>query len=149
MKDLGMLKYFLGFEVARNASGFYLSQRKYALDIISETGLVGAKPSSVPIELNHQLARDEGPLANAEQYCRLVGRLIYLTNTRPDLGYTVHILAQFMQKPLLPHWEAALRVVRYLKGTPGQGIFLKADDPMQISIYCDADLSAALGLDVH
>lgn len=142
MKDLGKLKYFLGFEVARNASGFYLSQRKYALDIISETGLLGAKPSAVPIELNHQLARAEGPLANAEQYRRLVGRLIYLTNTRPDLCYTVHILAQFMQAPLLPHWEAALRAVRYLKGTPGQGIYLKANDTMQISIYCDSDLSA-------
>lgn len=53
MKDLGKLKYFLGFEVARNDYGFYISQRKYALDIIAETGLLGAKPSPVPIELNH------------------------------------------------------------------------------------------------
>lgn len=142
MKDLGKLKFFLGFEVARNASGFYLSQRKYALDIIAETGLLGAKPSPVPMELNHQLARAEGPLANAAQYRRLVGRLIYLTNTRPDLGYSIHILAQFMQKPLLPHWEAALKVVRYLKGSAGQGIFLKADDSLDISIYCDADWGA-------
>lgn len=142
MKDLGKLKYFLGFEVARNASGFYLSQRKYALDIISETGLLGAKPSLVPIELNHQLARAAGPLANAHQYRRLIGRLIYLTNTRPDLAYSIHILAQFMQKPLLPHWEAALKVVRYLKGSAGQGIFLKADDSLDISIYCDADWGA-------
>lgn len=142
MKDLGKLKYFLGLEVARNASGFYISQRKYALDIIAETGLLGAKPSHVPIELNHQLGRAQGALENTQQYRRLVGRLIYLTNTRPDLGYTVHILSQFIQKPLLPHWEAALRAVRYLKGTPGQGIFLNSNDDLHVSIYCDSDLSA-------
>lgn len=125
MKDLGTLKYFFGLEVARNASGFYISQRKYALDIITETCLLGAKPSPVPIEINHQLAKAEGPLANAQYYRRLVGRLIYLKNTRHDLGNTVHILSQFMQKPLLPHWDAALRVVRYLKGCLGQRYLLK------------------------
>lgn len=119
MKYLGNLKYFLSLEVARNASGFYISQRKYALDIIAETGLLGSKPSPVPMELNHKLAKADGPLANAQQYRRLVGRLIYLTNTRSDLSYAVHILTQFMHKPLLPHWDAALRVVRYLKGSPG------------------------------
>lgn len=142
MTDLGNLKYFLGIEVARNASGLYLSQRKYALDIIAETGLLGCKPCYVPVELNHKLAEATGPLANAKQYRRLVGRLIYLTNTRPELGYIVHILSTFMQQPLLPHWEAALRVVRYLKSYPGQGILLKANDSLQISAYCDSDWSS-------
>ncbi|CAA7059732.1 unnamed protein product [Microthlaspi erraticum] len=80
-----MLHYFLGIEVARNESGFFVCQRKYALHIIAKTGLLGAKPASTPIELNHKLATATGPLANVKQYRRYVGRLV---NTRPELSYT-------------------------------------------------------------
>jgi len=80
MKDLGALKYFLGIEVARSLEGIFLCQHKYALDIISEAGLLGAKPASFPMEQNHNLALAEGPfLPDPECYRRLVGRLIYLT----------------------------------------------------------------------
>ena len=120
MKDLGPLKYFLGIEVTSSASGLFLCQRKYTLDIIAEVGLLGAKPCAFPIQQNHRLAHDNGPLlADVAAYRRLVGRLIYLVVTRPDLAYVVHILSQFMQEPRQAHWEVALCVVRYLKGTPG------------------------------
>ena len=125
MKDLGTLKYFLGIEVARSSSGLFLCQRKYTLDIISEAGLLGSKPADFPMVQNHKLGLASGPvLSDPESYRRLVGRLIYLAVTRPDLAYSVHILSQFMQEPRKEHWEAALRVVKYLKGTPGQGILL-------------------------
>ncbi|XP_021761206.1 uncharacterized protein LOC110726045 [Chenopodium quinoa] len=127
MKDLGGLKYFLGIELDHSSSGLFLCQRKYTLDIISETGLLGAKPSGFPIEQNHKLGLASGELLeDPKVYRRLVGRLIYLAVTRPDLAYSMHILSQFMQEPRIEHWEAALRVVRYLKGTPGQGILLRA-----------------------
>ncbi|KAF7840374.1 retrovirus-related Pol polyprotein from transposon TNT 1-94 [Senna tora] len=119
MKDLGILKYFLGIEVARGPNGFVLSQRKYALDIITETGLLGSRPADTPLEENHRLAMSTSVLlADPEPYRRLVGRLIYLCFTRPDLSYSVHILSQFMQHPRQEHWDAALRVVRYLKSHP-------------------------------
>ncbi|KAJ8626780.1 hypothetical protein MRB53_020087 [Persea americana] len=110
-----------GVEVASGPDGFVLCQRKYALDIITEVGLLGAKPVSVPLEQNHRLALSTSTeLQNPEPYRRLVGRLIYLCFTRPELSYSVHVLSQFMKQPREEHWNAALRVVRYLKGHPGQ-----------------------------
>ena len=102
--------YFLCIEVARSASDPFLCQRKYTLDIISEAGLLRAKPSGFPMEQNHKLGRATcNHLADLEVYLRLVGHLIYLAVTRPDLPYSVHILSRFMQEPRSEHWEAALR----------------------------------------
>ncbi|XP_019091105.1 PREDICTED: uncharacterized protein LOC109128712 [Camelina sativa] len=119
MKDLGALKYFLGIKVAHGHDGIFLSQRKYCLDIIDECGLSGAQPTDTPLEQNHTLLSSKSkPLSAPDQYRRLVGRLMYLTHTRPELSYAVNILAQFMQTPLMDHWDSALNVVRYLKSSP-------------------------------
>ncbi|KAJ4771370.1 Retroelement pol polyprotein-like [Rhynchospora pubera] len=140
MKDLGALKYFLGIEIARNPTGLYLCQRKYTLDIVAECGLLGGKPAAFPIEQNYNLSIASGkPMEDPERYRRLIGRLIYLTITRPDLCYSVHILAQFMHAPLDVHYDAAIRVMRYLKGSPGQGILLSANSDLTLYGYCDSD----------
>ncbi|KAL6321960.1 hypothetical protein AAG906_035874 [Vitis piasezkii] len=132
MKDLGVLKYFLGIEVARSSVGLFLCQRKYTLDIPCGFDLAKSRLGLANGEL----------LSNHRSYRRLVGRLIYLAVTRPDLAYSVHILSQFMQEPRIEHWEAALRVVRYLKGTPGQGILLRADSDLSLQGWCDSDWAA-------
>lgn len=113
------------------------------MDIITESGLLGSKPSPVPIELNHKLALSQSqPLTDPAPYRRLVGRLIYLTFTRSELYYAVHILSQFMKAPRKDHWDAAQRTVRYLKGSPSQGVFLKAYCTLRVTALCDADWSA-------
>jgi len=82
MKDLGVLKYFPGVEVASSPEGFFLCQRKYAVDIINKVGLLGAKPVRLPIDQNHRLALSTSHfLVDPEPYRRLVGRLIYLCFT--------------------------------------------------------------------
>ena len=104
MKDLGVSKYFLGIELARNPTGIYLCQQKYALGIIEETGLLAAKPVAFSVEQNHRLSLDKGPdFSNVGAYRRPTSRLVYLSVTRPDLCYSVHTLAQFMQKLKLTH----------------------------------------------
>ncbi|CAH9109373.1 unnamed protein product [Cuscuta epithymum] len=140
IKDLVHMKYFLGLEVARNSTGIYLSQRKYVLDILAETGLMGAKPVTFPMVQNHGLQSASGPLySEPDRYRRLVGKLIYLTLTRPDICYSIHILSQFMHQPRQVHWDAAIRVLRYLKSHPGQGILLRSDSPLLLTGYCDSD----------
>ena len=88
LKDLGKLKYFLGIEVARSKKGIFLSQRKYALEVLEDTGFFSAKPSTFPTEQNLALSKHDGDLImDSLLYHRLVGKLIYLTITRPDLAY--------------------------------------------------------------
>lgn len=102
--------------------------------------MLGAKPATFPLEQNLKLALSTSALlVNPAVYQQLIGRLIYLAVTRPDLVFSVHVLAQFMQQPRNDHWQAALRVVRYLKGTPGQGIVLSSTNDFQISGWCDSD----------
>lgn len=143
MKDLGALKYFLGIAVSHGKEGIYLSQRKYALDIIAECGLLGSKPADTPMEQNHNLSKHDGLyFEEPEKYRRLVGWLVYLAVKKPELSYTVHILAQFLKAPRQKHWAAALCLVRYLKKSPGQGILLSSTNDQTLSAYCDADYAA-------
>ncbi|XP_020972993.1 uncharacterized protein LOC110269477 [Arachis ipaensis] len=140
MKDLGRLKYFLGFEVARSPTEIFLCQRKYALNIITETRVLGAKPVATPCKENHRLGSAIGSLlSDPSIYRRLVRRLIYLYFTRLDLAYSVHMLSQFMQNSRIEHWQAALRVVHYLKGHLGQGILLPRENDLRLYGWCDSD----------
>lgn len=100
---------------------------------------------SFPLEQNHRLALvDSEELPDPAKYRRLIRRLIYLRETRPELSYSIHILSQFMQKPCQAHWDAAVRVVRYLKNNPGQGILLRSDSPLTLTAWCDADHGGCL-----
>ena len=140
IKDLGSLKYFLGLDVTRSPDGIMLCQRKYALDILEETGMLGSRPAHFPMEQQHHLSSEEGSLLpEPGQYRRLVGRLIYLTITRPEITYAVHILSQLLQKPRQPHLDAVTKVLRYLKNAPGQGLFFPTKNDFQLRGYCDSD----------
>ena len=88
--------------------------------------------------LNLSLTKGE-KLNDPSKYRWLIGRLIYLSVARPDIVYSVRMLSQFMHEPRKPHWEAALRVLRYIKGTPGQELVLPSENNLRLQAYCDSD----------
>ena len=122
------------------SEGLVLNQCQYILDIIEDCGLQGCKQRLFPIEQNLKLDRaDKEPKVDADRYRRIVGRLLYLQATRPDITYSVNVLSQFVADPRQPHLDAAHRVLRYLKGTPGQGVIFPREGGSSLTAYCDAD----------
>jgi Reverse transcriptase (RNA-dependent DNA polymerase) len=140
MKNLGGLKFFLGIEVTRSKQGIILSQRKYILDLLTEVGMLECKPVETPVAINEKLGEFEDQVpTNKERYQRLVGKLIYLSHTRPDIAYAVTLVSQFMHNPSEDHMNAVIRIIRYLKGSPGKGIQFRKNGRSDIMGYTDAD----------
>ncbi|CAJ2655949.1 unnamed protein product [Trifolium pratense] len=145
IKTLGKLKYFLGIEVAHSKKGIFISQQKYITDLLQETGKTACKPACTPIDPNIKLGNAEEDVAvNKERYQRLVGKLIYLSHTRPDVAFAVSLVSQFMHQPKEIHLQAALRIVQYLKGTPGRGILFERNGSVGLEAYTDADYSGSI-----
>jgi len=138
-KDLGNLKYFLGIEVMRSKKGIFLSQRKYVLDLLTEVGKLGVKPCSTPMVPNQQFVKDGEAFSDPERYRKLVGKLNYLTVTRPDISYSVSIVSQFMSSPTVEHWRAVEQILSYLKFAPGRGVLYRNHGHSDIECFSDAD----------
>lgn len=140
VKDLGQLKYFLGMEVARSSKGIIISQKKYVLDLLKETGLLGCKSVATPIDPNQKLKKEDGAdPVDKNRYQKLVGKLIYLAHTRPDIAFAVSLVSQFMHCPSEKHSKAVYRILHYLKGSPGKGIMFSKNGGRRVEIFTDAD----------
>ncbi|XP_019172762.1 PREDICTED: uncharacterized protein LOC109168175 [Ipomoea nil] len=140
IKDLGNLNYFLGIEAFKNPNGISLHQRKYTLEILKENGFFDAKPAKTPCTPSLRLNNTEGTLLdNPKIFRRLVGKLVYLTNTRADISYSVQQLSQFVDKPRDSHLTAAHSILRYLKGSTGKGLFYSSKSSLKFQGFSDSD----------
>lgn len=140
MKDLGQLRYFLGMEIARSKAGICVSQRQYVIDLLNDTGLMACRPADTPMDPNIKLeAKPDDTPVDRGRFQRLVGRLIYLSHTRPDISFAVSCISQFMHSPYQCHLDAATRILRYLKGTPGRGLMFRKQEKRCIEVFVDAD----------
>uniref|UniRef100_A0A3Q7GWZ2 PPC domain-containing protein n=1 Tax=Solanum lycopersicum TaxID=4081 RepID=A0A3Q7GWZ2_SOLLC len=142
MNDLGELKYFLGIEFCRSESGVVMNQRKYALELLSEAGPAGAQLVFTPLECNVKLTSVAYNTSNVDPlfldittYQRMIGKLLYLTNTRPDIPFA---------QPKHSHWNAALRVIKYIKGSPGLGLLMSSHKYTKLTGFFEADWAAFL-----
>lgn len=134
-KNLDALKCFLGVEVTRSKKAFLLSERKYVIDLLTKTYKLEAKPCNTPMTSNMQLIKDGELFEYQGRYRRLVGKLNYLTVTRPDIAYSVSVLSQFMSSPIVHHWVALEKILCYFKGTTGRGIFYSNNDILELCFF--------------
>ncbi|GKE39375.1 ribonuclease H-like domain-containing protein, partial [Tanacetum coccineum] len=143
IKDLGKLKYFLGIKVIDTDKGICLNQRKYVLDLLSEYGMLACKPAKTPfmskLVISNEACDNDPLLEDVTDYQKLMGKLIYLTNNRPDISYVVHYLSQFVHSPLTSYLRIAFKILRYLKSCPGLGIHIAKTSGMFLNAYSDAD----------
>jgi len=140
IKDLGYAHYFLGIEILRFDRGLLLTQRKFTLELLEEFSSIVSSSVICLLDYNTKLTPHDGDLLpDLSTYRRLIGKLNFLTNTRPDIAFSIQHLSQFLQAPRELHMRAALHVQRYLKGEPSLDILLNHSPTFNLLAYCDAD----------
>ncbi|XP_021743439.1 uncharacterized protein LOC110709529 [Chenopodium quinoa] len=140
MKDLGNLSYFLGIAVTRDKNGLSLSQKKYAKEILENTGMANCNSSPTPIDSKGKMSTDSGDLyVDLTMYHRLCGALQYLTFIRPEVSYAVQHVCLFMHSPRVALMDALKRILRYIQGTTVFGLRLYKSSITSILSYTDVD----------
>ncbi|KAK9682502.1 hypothetical protein RND81_10G078400 [Saponaria officinalis] len=145
MTDLGLMNYFLGMEVHQSEDGIFISQSKYAEDILKKFKMQHSKAVATPLVVNEKFSKNDGQRkVDPSVYKSLVGSLLYLTATRPDIMFAASMLSRFMNEPSEVHMGAAKRVLRYLKGTSDFGILYQACSNPMLVAYSDSDWGGSI-----
>lgn len=140
MKDLDHLTYFFDLKVFSNSNGYYLSQAKYTSNLLSRASLTDNKTTYTIFQPNAKLIPlDATQLSNTTLYRQLVGNLVYLTVTRPDISHVIHLVSQYMAAPQSTHYAVVLHILRYVKGTLFHGLYFVAHSSSELRAYSDTD----------
>ena len=140
MSMVGELTYFLGLQVKQSKDGIFISQSKYAKNLVKKFGLQGAQHKRTPIGTHTRLTKDEnGVSVDQSLYRSMIGSLLYLTASRPDLCYSVGVCARFQANPKESHLAAVKRIIKYVSGTIDFGIWYSFDTNPSLVGFCDAD----------
>lgn len=137
---MGQLNYFLRLEISCSQKGIFLSQRHYTLQLLEDTDSMACKPVTLPMDPKARLCSFQGELLDdASMYRRLVGRLLYLTISRPGITFAVHKLSKFVLQSRKPHLNDIHHLLQYVKATPGQSLLFSAHSSFQLRAFADAD----------
>ncbi|XP_068480940.1 secreted RxLR effector protein 161-like [Phaseolus vulgaris] len=145
MTDLGLMSYFLGIEIKQNQDEVFLSQRKYAKEILKKFMMENCKAVNTPMNQKEKLIKDDGSdKVNESEFKSLIGCMMYLTTTRPDILNAVSILSRFLHCPNETHMKAAKRVIRYIKGTWNFGVKFLKQKEMKLIGFSDNDWGGSI-----
>ncbi|GJR36205.1 hypothetical protein Tco_1211889 [Tanacetum coccineum] len=137
---MGQMSFFLGLLISQSPRGIFLNQSKYAFEIIKKYGLLSSDSVDTPMVEKNKLDKDlQGTPVDATLYRGMIGSLMYLTSSRPDLIYVVCLCARYQAMPIENHLNAVKRIFQYLKGTINMGLWYSKDTGMSLTAYSDAD----------
>ena len=140
MKDIGLMHYFLGLEVWKILEGIFLNQGNYAVEILKRFDVLDCKAMATPMDTNLKLLSYEtSELVEMNHYRHIIGSLMYLMNTRPNICFVVNTLSQYLVKPRWVHLISAKHVMRHLKGTIDLGLYYGRDHDYNLYGYTDSD----------
>ncbi|GKD77699.1 retrovirus-related pol polyprotein from transposon TNT 1-94, partial [Tanacetum coccineum] len=140
MSMMGQMSFFLGLQISQSPRGIFINQSKYAFEIVKKYGLHSTHSVNTPMIENKKLDEDlQGKPVDATLYRGMIGSLMYLTSSRPDLNYTVCLCARYQAKPKEKHLQVVKRIFRYLNGTINMRLWYLKDTDISLIAYADAD----------
>ncbi|GJZ92352.1 putative RNA-directed DNA polymerase [Tanacetum coccineum] len=140
MSSMGELTFFLGLQVKQNKAGIFISQDKYVAEILKKFDLVNVKTAITPMETKVALTKDEEAVdVDVHLYRSMIGSLMYLTASRPDIMYAVCVCSRFQVTPKTSHLNAVKRIFKYLKGKPHLGLWYPRESPFDLEAFSDSD----------